>query len=123
MDPQRAAKQAYKLNPPPAGIYQIRNLRNGKIFIASARNVRGKLNGVMFSLKQKSHYNEKLQADWNFFGAEAFIGEVLDELKPAAGETEVDVKDLQALEALWLEKLQPFGERGYNTLSSGKSRR
>ena len=42
MDAQREAKQNYKQNPPAAGIYQIRNIRNGKIFLGSALNVRGK---------------------------------------------------------------------------------
>lgn len=114
MDAQREAKRAYKQHPLIAGIYQVRNLRNGKIFIGSAQNVRGKLNGVEFSLRQNSHYNEALQADWNQFGPEAFALEILDELKPAEGQTSVDRKDLDVLEDMWLDKLRPFGERGYN---------
>lgn len=116
MDSQREVKRAYKQAPPPAGIYQVRNTCNGKIFLGKALNVGGKLNGVRFSLQQHSHYNEGLQAEWNQFGPEAFVFEVLDELKPAENETSVDPKELQALEELWLEKIQPYGDRGYNVL-------
>ncbi len=114
MDSRREAKRAYKENPPPAGVYQIRNLRNQKIFIGSALNVRGKLNGILFTLQRHARLHEALQADWDQFGSEAFVFEILDELKPAAGETAVDPDELKALEEMWKEKLQPYGERGYN---------
>ena len=114
MTDRNKLKQAYKLNPPPAGVYQIKNLRNGKILIGSALNVHGKRNGIQFELRQGHHFNEALQADLDQFGPEAFVVEILDELKPAEGETRVDPEELRALEALWLEKVQPYNEKGYN---------
>jgi hypothetical protein len=118
MDKRAEQKRAYKDNPPPSGIYKITNTANGKIFLGSALNVPGKLNGAKFTLQQGGHFNAALQAEWKQFGPEAFTFEVLDVLKPAIGETEVKRDELEALEAMWLEKLQPYGERGYNQKKS-----
>lgn len=114
MDRQREAKRAYKESPPPAGVFQIRNLRNDKRLIGSWFNVRGRINRERFLLEAGKHDSAELQKDWNELGAEVFAFEVLDELKPAEGETAVKSDELRELEALWLEKLQPFGARGYN---------
>lgn len=115
MERKQELKRAYKENPPAAGVYRILNTANGKLFLGSARDLRGKLNGQRFQLERGAHPNEALQADWNAFGAAAFTFEVIDELKPAVNETTVDLEELAALEALWLDKLRPYGERGYHS--------
>jgi hypothetical protein len=47
-------------------------------------------------------------------GANAFTFEVLDTLTAPPDQPGYDpADDLRVLEALWLERLQPFGERGY----------
>jgi len=114
MDTQREAKRAYKDNPPAAGVYQILNHQNGKRLIGSWMNVQGRLNRERFSLEYGKHESAALQKDWNELGPEAFIFEVLDELKPAAGELDVKPAELKALEEMWIEKLQPFDDKGYN---------
>ena len=61
-----------------------------------------------------SHRNEALQKEWNEYGAEKFIFEILEVVK-AKEDPDFNVRDeLTLLEQIWLEKLQPFGERGYN---------
>ena len=40
MDNKTALKKAYLQNPPPAGIYQITNKVNGKIFIGKGLNAK-----------------------------------------------------------------------------------
>jgi hypothetical protein len=114
------AKRRYKENPPPAGIYKITNKANGKVFIGKGINVRGILNGQQTQLKWGSHRNQALQEDWNRFGAEHFEFEVLDSLQPTGNEHEDLRADLAALEQLWLVKLQPYGERGYNSRPIGE---
>jgi hypothetical protein len=55
-----------------------------------------------------------LQQEWREFGAEAFVFEVLEVLEKKE-DGYFDIKDaLKKLEAEWVERLQPFGERGYN---------
>jgi len=107
-------KRRYRENPPEAGIYRITNTANGKVFIGKSLNVRGKLNGQMFELKLGSHRNRALQKDWNEFGDGSFAFDVVDILKPDDNPQRDMSEDLAALEEAWLEKLQPYGDRGYN---------
>ena len=104
----------YKSAGTPAGVFQIRNLVNGKIFIGTAQNIPGILNSNRFQLKTGSHPNKVLQADWKAFGEDAFAFGSLDELKAAEdGPTNLRA-DLALLEQMWLEKLEPYGDRGYH---------
>jgi hypothetical protein len=105
-------KREYKETPLPIGVFQIRNLTNKKVFIGSSLNLNGIFNRHRFALNAGSHQNKSLQADWNFLGAEQFAYEVLEELEPR--ENLNIKKELEFLEDLWLEKLAPYGERGYN---------
>ena len=73
------------------------------------------LNRQRAQLRMGVHDNRVLQQDWNALGPDAFAFEVLDELKPPEGAADWDSRDeLRVLEKLWLEKLTPFGDRGYN---------
>lgn len=95
-----------------SGIYQIRNTKNGKVFIASARNV-SKLNGVKFELNMGGHRNKALQSEWKEYGEDAFQFEILDSFEENGKPAEVN-RVLRRLEKEWIEKLQPFGDKGYN---------
>jgi len=59
--------------------------------------------------------------DWNTLGEEQFVFEVLKQLKPAEEPGRNGWKELEKMEQRWLEKLQPYGERGYNQIP-GKGR-
>ena len=61
---KKELKKQYKQTLQPMGIYQIKNLVNGKIFIGSAKNLPGKLNSVKFQLENGSHMNSELQKDF-----------------------------------------------------------
>lgn len=120
MDERAVLKRRYKENPPPAGIFRITNKVNGKTLIGKGANVCGILNGQRAQLKWGSHRNQMLQQDWNRFGPEQFTFEVLDYLQPTKDPQQDLRTDLAALEQLWLAKLQPYGEKGYNSIPSGK---
>jgi len=97
------------------GVYQIRNTTNGKIFIGSAKNVHGKLNSHKFQLVTGLHIIKEMQNDFRDVGEAGFTFEVLDFLKP---KDEVDydyTEELMILENMWLEKLNPYGDNGYNS--------
>jgi hypothetical protein len=109
----------YKSAKTPSGLFQIRNLSNGKIFIGTAQNIPGILNSNRFQLNAGSHPNKRLQAEWRQYGADSFAFEVLDELSTIE-DPHIDIKvELSELESLWLEKLKPYGERGYNEEPKG----
>lgn len=114
MKTKQDIKREYKERKKPAGVFQVKNMVNGKILLASSLNLDGPLNSHKFMLKIGRHRNEDLQKDWNEFGADKFTFEILELIKEK-DDPHFDVSvELTLLEQLWLEKLQPFGERGYN---------
>lgn len=118
---RKALIREYKERRPVMGVFQVRNLVSGKVLIGSSTDVPAMLNRQQAQLRLGMHPNQELQIDWQTLGPEAFAFEVLDTLEPP-DEGESDPRaDLQVLEALWLDKLAPFDERGYNR-RSGTSR-
>ncbi|PKL83411.1 MAG: hypothetical protein CVV24_05200 [Ignavibacteriae bacterium HGW-Ignavibacteriae-3] len=107
-------KRKYKETLPPMGIYQIKNLANGKIFIGNSKDLHGKSNSFRFQLDAGLHLNSELQKDYSKFGGENFTFEILDRLEPKVDLSFNYNDDLTTLEELWLEKMQPYGENGYN---------
>ncbi|MBN1349213.1 GIY-YIG nuclease family protein [candidate division KSB1 bacterium] len=113
MDKKEAIKN-YKQTIQPMGIYQIKNNRNGKLFIGSAKNLSGKLNSHRFQLKNGLHPIKDMQKEFNEVGEEGFSFEILDYLKPKDDLKRDYTEELKLLEDMWMEKLQPFNEKGYN---------
>jgi group I intron endonuclease len=115
MDKQQL-KREYKNRPKNAGIYQIRNKVNGKILVGSALNLDGIVNRYQFETKCIWRWdgNPELQREMDEYGPENFRIEILDRLEPNDDPLYNYSKDLKTLEELWLERLQPYEERGYN---------
>ncbi|MFI8685946.1 GIY-YIG nuclease family protein [Rossellomorea sp. NPDC077527] len=114
MDRKRELKQQYKETPVEAGIFQIKNGQNNKIYIGSTKNLRT-LNGIKFMLENNGFTTSKaLQTEWKQFGKEAFTFELLEKLKKNDDPFVTEKEALAELEEKWLEKVQPYGERGYN---------
>ncbi|MEK8128401.1 DUF2087 domain-containing protein [Paenibacillus filicis] len=111
---RKELQEQYKEVKIEAGVYQILNTVNDKRFVDASPNLRN-LNGRKFELNSGGHTNKKLQADWKQYGEAAFKIEVL-ELVDIKDSTFFSMKDeLKKLEEKWLEKLQPYGEKGYNS--------
>ncbi len=114
MPSRQELKRAYQERPKPAGVFQMKNTVSGKVLLGSSLNLDGTLNRHRFMLSIGAHPNTELQQDWKQFGADAFVCEVL-ELVKVTEEPHFNLSDeLTLLEQIWLEQLQPFGERGYN---------
>jgi hypothetical protein len=116
-------KKEYQQNHTPMGVYQIRNIVNNRVLIGASLNLPGSINGHRFQLKLGGHRNTALQSEWNQFGGESFLFEILDELAATEGADHDYRPDLAFLEELWLEKSQPYGERGYNERKKGTEER
>lgn len=107
-------KRIYKQQSPDMGVFQICNTVNGKIYISGSRNLEGERNSRLFQLKMgKIVFNRELQKDLDRYGADKFEFSVLAVLEQPEPGTDVE-QALARLELQWLEKLQPFGEHGYN---------
>lgn len=113
MDRKKELKQAFIETPIKAGIFQIKNTKNGKILIESTRNLKV-LNRVKFMLENNGYTNMELQKDWDQFGKEAFEFEVVEILKKPEEGFFNEKKELEKLKEKWLEHLQPYDERGYH---------
>jgi hypothetical protein len=112
---KKELQREYQERVKPSGVYQVRNLANGKVLLGSSFNLEGLLNRNRFTLRNNSHTNKELQKDWNELGPDKFAFEIL-EVVQVKDDPNFNLKDeLTLLEQIWLEKLQPFGERGYNT--------
>jgi hypothetical protein len=120
MKTRKEIHREYKERVKPAGVFQVKNMANGKVLLGSSLNLEGPLNKHRFMLKINSHPNKELQKDWNELGPDQFVFEILETVQ-ITDHPNFNLKDeLTLLEEIWLEKLQPFGERGYN--SSAKIR-
>jgi group I intron endonuclease len=108
-------KREYKERKKPAGVFMVKNTANGKVLLGSSLNLEGPLNGHKFMLTTGSHRNEALQKDWNAYGGDKFVFEILEVVK-VKDDPNFNLEDeMTLIEQIWIEKLQPFGEGGYNT--------
>lgn len=111
---RKALIRQYKETRRPAGIFRVRNTVNGKSLIGSSIDLPAILNRHRMQLRLQVHSNRELQHDWDTLGADAFAFEVLDTLS-FPEQPDYDPKaDLLALEALWLDRLSPYGDQGYH---------
>lgn len=109
-------KREYKNRQPNMGVYKIWNRINQKIFIGSALNLDGAVNKFNMAIKYgwNINGNPQLSKELKEYGHQNFSFEILDKLKPS-DDPRYDYKDdLKTLEELWIEKLQPFEEKGYH---------
>ena len=111
---RKAKIREYKDTQRPMGVFRITNKINGKMLIGSSPNLPAALNRFKTELKFGSCRNVVLQKEWKEFGPEAFVFEELELLKPLNDPSYDPAEDLRFLEALWAEKLKPYGENGYN---------
>jgi hypothetical protein len=118
MSDLKTAKKMYRQTLRPMGIFQIKNLASGKIHIGRAMDLNGRINSEKFQLKNHMHMNRDLQNDFNALGEDKFVFEILDLLQPKDDPQYDYSGDLQTLEAMWLEKLQPFDVKGYHKQKS-----
>lgn len=109
---QKALKEAYKQIKTYMGVIQIKNNVNGKILIAGFPNLKNKWLTIQSQLAMGMHMNSGLQKDWNELGPKAFTFEILEQ---KATDDVHDVRwEMKQMEKLWCEKLQPYGDQGYN---------
>ena len=114
MKTRKELQQEFKARVKPAGVFQIKNTANGKLLLGSSLNLEGPLNAHKFMLEIGGHDNKELQKDWLEFGPDKFGFEILEVVQVTDSPNFNLEDELTLLEQIWLEKLQPFGERGYN---------
>ena len=115
MKTNKEMKQEYKLYKSKKGVFLIKNKINGKVLVGSSTDLVAIWNRQKAQLNFNTHPNNELQKDWNELGEEAFEYEILSELKEEEVK-EIDYKkEVKELEELYIEEIQPYGEKGYHT--------
>lgn len=115
MDFKKEMKLKAKEDKPSYGIFQIKNVKNGKLFVNSTPNFKT-LNGLKFMLTTGGHKNKELQTDWDEHGKENFEIEILETIAEKDWQGISKSKILEEQLNKWLEELQPYGEKGYNRI-------
>lgn len=77
---RREALAAYKERKVEVGIYALRCLPTGELWIGKAPDLATIQNRLWFTLKQGANPHRALQQAWNSHGAEGFTFEVLERI-------------------------------------------
>jgi len=89
------------------GIYCIKNMLNGKMYVGKSVNTDDRLDGHMRSLNNNSHHSIKLQRAWNKYSSDNFICGVIEEC---------DECNLDAKERYYID-LYDSHKSGYNCVT------
>lgn len=115
MNTKKEIKDSYKEMKFKAGVFQIRNLKDNKIFIDSSPDLVSIWNRYKFQLNGGRHHNKLLQEAWTEDGQQNFAYEILSEIKHESNETINYGKEAKKLAELFIEERQPYGDKGYNS--------
>lgn len=114
MKSKKELKEEYKHQKPSMGVFQIKNLLNGKILIDSSTDMVSKWNRHQTELKFGSHRNIDLQADWIEYGDKNFDFKILSELDSKENEPGANYNnELNLLKEMVIEKLNIKNELRY----------
>lgn len=105
---RRELRAAYAERRPDAGVYALRNTATGRVLLGSSTDLGAVRNRLAFGQATNSTgvLDRRLVADARTYGLDVFVCEVLDTLDVRPDMTAAQIRDdLQALEALWRERL------------------
>ena len=91
------------------GIYQIRNLVSGKIYIGQSKNIYARWYEHKRELNKNEHHSRYLQRSWNKNGQDNFEFLIVEIC---------DIEELNEKEIYWIEKNDSF-KSGYNSNIGG----
>ena len=113
---KKELQEQYKQMKPDMGIFAIRNLENGKCWLAVSQNLKGAVNSALFQLNFGSFRVRDLQRDWTALGASRFSVDILETLKYEEDETKTDYgEELAILRMIWEERLAGEGTTFYGS--------
>lgn len=102
-------KAQFRKQSNKGGIYQIRNLQNGKVYIGSAKSFKKRYYQHKHHLRMNKHGNPHLQRAWNKGGEDVFQFEILEVV---SGNRNARIM----IEQVYLDKYQSDWTLCYNIL-------
>lgn len=106
-------KRAWKERKAPMGVLVIRHRASGRFLLHASLDLRAGLNRLQVELTPSTNPNLALLADWQADGREGFEIRALDELAPRDEPGWDAREELEALRALWQERLVAEGGTPY----------
>jgi group I intron endonuclease len=97
------------------GIYVIRNLKTGNVYVGSSDNIERRVRAHINLLARGRHHSIKLQRAWDKHGSDLFAFETL--------EVVADVERLVEREQEYIDSMGAFGRGGYNMIPNAGSTR
>lgn len=113
MKTKKELKAAYKQMKTAMGVFQIKNISNNKVLIDCSIDMESKWNRHKMELKLGNHRNRSFQKDWNEFGENNFVFEVLSELKEDKDINSNYNQELKTLQNMIVEELKITEEQLY----------
>ena len=111
---QKELLSAWRERAVVGGVCAIRCTANNRVLLSAAANPAGLRNRFQFSVSTGSCTFLPLAADWSRYGGQSFVFTVLEELEKGPEQTDVQFRaDLDALAALWRERLAAEGAEFY----------
>ena len=108
---KRDVKKEYQARRQSGGVYRIANTVNGKYLIGYAANLASVKNRFQFALTTGSTVDPRVKEDWDALGPNAFMLEVLEELKQEPDQSHAEfLDDLKMLEQLCRAHFDPSKE-------------
>ena len=111
MESKAARKEAirkFRERKAALGVFAVRCTVSGRVWVDAARNLGAAKNGSWFGLRNGSHRDKSLQAEWNAYGEEAFGYEILERLEEDVHPLAV-AERLKEMRSRWIARL---GARG-----------
>ncbi|MDD3875806.1 MAG: GIY-YIG nuclease family protein [Bacteroidales bacterium] len=108
MKTKKEIRNEYKSMTFRAGIFQIINKKENKIYLKTTTDLDRAYNSDIFQLKAGMHKNHGLQNDWNLLGQDFFEFKPFDEIKikedANPNEIKQELNDLLELHMLELKR-------------------
>jgi group I intron endonuclease len=64
-----------------SGVYIIKNSINNRVYVGSSGNIKKRWSDHKRDLMAEKHHSQSLQADWEEYGSESFVFEVLERIE------------------------------------------
>lgn len=92
------------------GIYMIKNIVNGKVYVGKSFDINGRWRHHRYELNKGAHVNNHLQSAWNKYGEDSFEFSIVEE----CSEDELNNKEIY-----WIKKMNAY-HNGYNQTEGGE---
>ncbi|MCE4565358.1 GIY-YIG nuclease family protein [Maribellus sp. CM-23] len=106
MKTKKELKDEYKQMKFPMGVFQVKCSVNEKCLVDNSVDMESKWSRHKMELKFGSHRNTELQKDWNQFGEDKFVFEVLSTLKKTDEANINYTKELKILQDTVIKELK-----------------